>query len=155
LTNDGTVLLVEDNPDDALLVRRAFGRLKLANPLEVVTDGQEAINYLGASGGLAAGSSRALPVLILLDLKLPGIDGLGVLRWLKGRDGLRRIPVVVLTTSDERGDVNAAYDLGANSYLRKPVSFDALVEVFERLNQFWLSLNEAPDTTIDRGGPSR
>jgi two-component system sensor histidine kinase UhpB len=151
VTNDGTVLLVEDNPDDVMLVRRAFGRLKLESPLEVFTDGQAAIDYLDALGGSVAGSPGTLPGLILLDLKLPGIDGLGMLRWLKGREGLRRIPVVVLTTSDEREDVDTAYDLGANSYLRKPVSFEALVEVFGRLNEYWFSLNEAPDAAIERG----
>ena len=145
MSGDRTVLLVEDNPDDVLLVRRAFERLHLANPLHVVRDGQTAIDYMSGSGEFADRGAHPLPVMVLLDLKLPGVTGHDVLRWLKTQEGLRRIPVVVLTTSDERDDVNSAYDLGVNSYLRKPVSFDALVEMLASLDVYWLLLNEIPD----------
>ena len=145
MSGDRTVLLVEDNPDDVLLVRRAFERLHLANPLHVVGDGQTAIDYMSGSGEFADRAAHPLPVMVLLDLKLPGVTGHDVLRWLKTQEGLRRIPVVVLTTSDERDDVNSAYDLGVNSYLLKPVSFEALVEMLASLDVYWLLLNEIPD----------
>ena len=153
MTQDHTVLLVEDNPDDVMLVRRAFGRLHLANPLQVVNNGQSAIDYLSGAGEYADRVAYPLPVVVLLDLKLPGVNGLEVLSWIKTQDGLRRIPVVVLTTSDLREDVNSSYDLGVNSYLRKPVSFDSLVDMLSRLDVYWLLLNETPDVspTSERG----
>jgi CheY-like chemotaxis protein len=138
-----------------VLVRRAFDRLNLHNPLQVVAEGRTAIDYLSGTGGFADRGKHPLPVLILLDLKLPGMNGHGVLRWLRSQDGLRRIPVVVLTTSDERDDINGSYDLGVNSYLRKPVSFEALVELLGNLDVYWLLLNEAPDVVVAPGEASR
>jgi CheY-like chemotaxis protein len=140
-----SVMLVEDNPDDVLLVRRAFARLGFDHPLIAVSDGQAAIDYLDGRDGFADRGAHPLPAMILLDLKLPKVSGHEVLSWLRAQEILRRIPVVILSTSDERSDVNRAYDLGANSYLRKPVSFDALIEILTRLNVYWLMSNEPPD----------
>lgn len=107
------ILLVEDNPDDIFMIKRAFEKAKIANPIDVVENGEKAIDYL----------EENIPVLVLLDLKLPGISGFEVLKWIKSRERLRRVPVVILTSSQNRKDVNRAYDLGANSYIVKPVRF--------------------------------
>jgi CheY-like chemotaxis protein len=138
------VLLVEDNCDDALLIRRAFRKAGLASPAHVV-NGDAAVAYLSqaAEGDQA---STQLPGLVLLDLKLPRKSGLEVLAWLREHETLRRLPVVVLTSSREAPDVRRAYDLGANSYLVKPVGFEALRQLVEALGLYWLSLNEPPDT---------
>jgi CheY-like chemotaxis protein len=138
-----TILLVEDNPDDILLIRRAFRKAGAFDSLEVVEDGEKAVAYLGGTGDYAA---RELPAVVLLDLKLPRRSGFEVLEWLRRQPGLRRIPVVVLTGSGERSDVNRAFDAGANSYLVKPVQFDALIEVMKLLNVYWLLLNQRPDS---------
>jgi CheY-like chemotaxis protein len=138
-----TILLVEDNPDDILLIRRAFRKAGAFDSLEVVEDGEQAVAYLGGTGDYAA---RELPAVVLLDLKLPRRSGIEVLEWLRSQPGLRRIPVVVLTGSGERSDVNRAFDAGANSYLVKPVQFDALIDVMKLLNVYWLLLNQRPDS---------
>ncbi len=138
------ILLVEDNPDDVLLMRRAFGKCNLANPVHVVTDGEDAIAYLSGEGAFADRRRHPLPVLVLLDLKLPKRNGHEVLEWIRGTPGVRRVPVAVLTSSNESADINRAYDLGANAYLLKPVGFESLLEVVRALNLFWLILNESP-----------
>ncbi|HWO69130.1 MAG TPA: response regulator [Actinomycetota bacterium] len=140
-----SVLLVEDNPDDVALIQRAFRKANIANPLRVVTDGEEAVAYLAGRGEYADRARHPLPVLVLLDLKLPKRSGHEVLAWLRSQEGLRRLPVAVLTSSREAADVNRAYDLGANAYLQKPVGFEALHELVGTLNLFWLILNEKPD----------
>jgi CheY-like chemotaxis protein len=139
------VLLVEDNRDDALLIRRAFRKARLAPPAHV-EDGEAAVAYLVHAGADGDGAPGALPALVLLDLKLPRKSGLDVLAWLRAQDTLRRLPVVVLTSSREAPDVRRAYDLGANSYLVKPVGFEALLQLVETLGLYWLTLNEPPDT---------
>jgi CheY-like chemotaxis protein len=139
------VLLVEDSPDDSLLIRRAFKKAGLAPPVHV-EDGEEAVAYLARALASGAHATTALPGLILLDLKLPRKSGLEVLAWLRVQDTLRRLPVVVLTSSREAPDVRRAYDLGANSYLVKPVGFEALLQLVETLGLYWLKLNELPDT---------
>jgi CheY-like chemotaxis protein len=146
MTRDGgPILLVEDDADDVALILRAFDRANVANPVTVVTDGEEAIAYLaGWASGTDPGGS-ALPVLILLDLKMPKRTGHEVLEWLRAQDGLRRIPVAILTSSRERSDVDRAYDLGANAYLVKPVDFEALLALVESLDLFWLMTNEPPE----------
>lgn len=149
------VLLVEDDPDDVELVRRVFSRLHFAHPLQVVRDGREAMDYLAGSGAYEDRDRYPLPLLVLLDLKLPKATGHEVLRWLRAQDGLRRLPVVMFTSSDERADINAAYDLGINSYLRKPVSFDALAQLLTKIDLYWLLLNEPPDLLIESGDGSR
>lgn len=138
------ILLVEDDPNDVLLIRRASHKANLLNPLYVVEDGEQAIAYLSGQGIYAERSRYPLPVLILLDLKLPRKSGFEVLAWLKAHPQLRRIPVVVLTSSRESPDIARAYDLGANSYLVKPVGFEDLVEMVRTLKLYWLILNELP-----------
>ena len=136
--NGHTILLVEDDHNDVLLVKRAFQKVKIANPIVVLNDGEQAISYLA---GREPYVNRGLPELVLLDLKLPRKSGHEVLEWLRAQQALKRLPVVVLTASSESSDVNRAYDLGANSYLVKPVTFDALVEMVKTLNLYWLILN--------------
>jgi DNA-binding response OmpR family regulator len=136
------ILLVEDDHNDVLLIKRAFQKVNIANPIIVVNDGEQAISYLA---GREPYVDRALPMLVLLDLKLPRKTGHEVLEWLRGQANLKRLPVVVLTASSESSDVNRAYDLGANSYLVKPVTFDALVEMVKTLNLYWLILNKRAD----------
>ncbi len=140
-----TILVVEDLVTDARLIERSMKKAKIANPLTLVTDGQQAIEYLSATGAYTDRSKHPLPVMVLLDLKLPKRDGFEVLQWIKQQDHLKRIPVVVLTSSSRSPDVNRAYDLGANSYLVKPVDDDSLVELFQSLDVYWLMLNEPPD----------
>jgi CheY-like chemotaxis protein len=142
-----TVLLVEDDPDDVVLTQRAFKKASVANPLQVVTDGEEAVAYLSGQGRFADRGQYPLPMLLLLDLKLLRRSGLEVLEWLRAQPGLRRLPVVVLTSSKESRDVNRAYDLGVNSYLVKPVAFDSLQEMVQSLGFYWLMLNKSPDSS--------
>lgn len=140
-----TILLVEDDPNDVFLMQRALRKAKLANPLQVVEDGEKAIAYLDGQDPYADRALYPLPVLILLDLKLPRKPGLEVLVWLRQQPGLKRIPVVVLTSSKERTDVNRAYDLGSNSYLVKPVGLEEMLELVKTLNLYWMILNEKPE----------
>ena len=139
-----TILLVEDNPTDVILVQRAFERARLANPLQVVDDGEAAIDYLGGKGAYQDRQQFPLPILILLDLKLPRRSGIEVLQWLRAQETLKRIPVVMLTSSDHDRDVNAAYDTGVNSYLVKPVDFEGLLQMLKTIKLYWLVMNEKP-----------
>jgi CheY-like chemotaxis protein len=139
-----TILLVEDNPTDVLLIQRAFDRAKLGNPMQVLSDGDAAVDYLAGVSVYADRQQFPLPILMLLDLKLPRRSGLEVLQWLRTQETLRRIPVVMLTSSQEDRDVNAAYDTGVNSYLVKPVDFDGLLRMLKTVNLYWLLLNEKP-----------
>ncbi len=134
-----SLLLVEDNPMDVDLALRAFRKRKLANHVEVARDGEEALAWIPR---WEAGETR--PAVILLDLKLPKVDGLDVLRRLKGHPDLRGIPVVVLTTSAESADMHTAYQIGANSYIVKPVDFDKFVEVAAHIDLYWTLINRAP-----------
>jgi CheY-like chemotaxis protein len=138
------ILLVEDDPDDALLAERAFRRTNVANPLRVVADGDEAVAYLAGEGRFADREANPLPVLVLLDLKLPRRSGFEVLEWLRAEPGLERLPVVVLTSSRETTDIDRAYELGANSYVVKPVDFASLMEIAHVLHIYWLIVNEPP-----------
>jgi CheY-like chemotaxis protein len=141
------ILLVEDNPSDVGLTRRALARSHIANDLVVAEDGQEALDYLFAGGNYAGRDVSDTPALILLDLKMPRVDGLEVLRQIRADERTRRLPVVILTTSKEEQDVAQSYDRGANSYIRKPVDFTQFVEAVERLGLYWLVLNEPPPPT--------
>lgn len=131
------ILLVEDNPQDVDLTLRAFQRRKLANPILVARDGEEALAWIPRWE-----AGETLPAVILLDLRLPRIDGLTVLRTLKTHAALRRIPVVVLTTSKEDHDIQSAYDLGANSYIVKPVDFNNFMDVAQQIELYWCALNK-------------
>ena len=143
------ILLVEDSPDDALLIQRAFRKANLANPVQLVRDGEEAVAYLSATAPYQDRTLFPLPAFMLLDLKLPRRSGLEVLAWVRQQSTVKRLPIVVLTSSRESVDVNRAYDLGVNSYLTKPVGFEALLEMVKNVNLYWLVLNESPE--IPRG----
>ena len=138
------ILIAEDKETDVILLRRALAKAAIANPVHFVTDGEQAIAYVTGGGEFADRRRFPLPGIIVLDLKLPRQSGLEVLRWLKTQPGLRRIPVIVLTSSAEETDVNAAYDLGANSYLVKPVSFNDLLRLVVAVNDFWMLANQRP-----------
>jgi len=140
-----TILLVEDNPRDILLIQRAFYKAGITNPLQVVSDGDAAVLYLSGVEPYSERRLYPLPALILLDLKLPRRSGAEVLIWLRQQPILKRLPVVILTASREYGDVNYLYDLGANAYMVKPVAFNNLVEIINIVNQHWLILNEKPE----------
>jgi CheY-like chemotaxis protein len=136
-----TVLLVEDNPDDEELTIRGFKLANLQNPIDVARDGQEAIDYLFGTEEQAA---RPLPIVVLLDLKLPRIDGFEVLQRIRQEERTRRLPVVILTSSSEEHDVANGYDLGANSYVCKPIEFTEFASAVAQLGIYWLMLNEQP-----------
>ncbi|HUB07204.1 MAG TPA: response regulator [Myxococcales bacterium] len=144
MSRTGIILLVEDNPDDVELTLRAFDKSKLANEIVVVHDGEEALDYLFATGAHAGRDAGAAPEVVLLDIKLPKIDGLAVLRRIRADARTRRLPVVVLTSSNEEQDIVSSYDLGANSFVRKPVDFTQFVEAARHLGLYWLVLNESP-----------
>jgi CheY-like chemotaxis protein len=141
-------LLVEDNPDHVLLLQRAFIKGKIMNPLQLVRSGEEAIEYLSGTGRFANRAEFPLPALVLLDLKMPGIDGFEVLRWIRRQPNIATLRVVVLTTSDETRDIDLAYKLGANSFLVKPTDFERFVQVSQALSGYWIWLDKAP--TVSR-----
>lgn len=138
------VLLVEDDPDDVEITKRAFTRGRIANPLYVVRDGEEALEFMRHTGRYPSPGGAPRPGLILLDLNLPRLSGRDLLRIVKTDAALRRIPVVVLTTSDEQTDVRECYDAGANSYLTKPVVFENFIDAVITIGKYWLCLAEIP-----------
>jgi CheY-like chemotaxis protein len=142
--NPKTILLVEDNPSDIELTKRALGKSHIANELVVAEDGQEALDYLFGERAYAGRDVTQLPALVLLDLKLPKVDGLEVLQQIRANQQTRRLPVVVLTCSKEEQDLAASYDLGVNSYIRKPIDFAQLAQAIQQLGLYWLVLNELP-----------
>jgi CheY-like chemotaxis protein len=139
------ILLVEDDANDVILIRRAFAKAEIKNPVYTVEDGDAAVAYLAGEGTYADRDDHPLPGVVLLDLKLPRRSGLEVLEWVRQSPTLRRLPIVVLTSSRESADVNRAYDLGANSYLVKPVGFDALTDLVRILQGYWVGWNERPE----------
>jgi CheY-like chemotaxis protein len=139
-----TILLVEDNPDDAELIAHAFKKAGVMNPLVVVDDGDKAIDYLHGRADYSDRTATPLPGLFLLDLKLPRRSGFEVLEAIRANRQTRNTPVVVLTSSNQQNDIERAYDLGANSYLVKPVGRDSLVAMVRALDAFWIKLNQAP-----------
>jgi two-component system response regulator len=145
---DKIILLVEDNPDDELLTLRALRKNNVLNKVVVARDGVEALDYLFGTGGHSGRDTAILPQLILLDLKLPKIDGLEVLKRLRADERTRLLPVVILTSSREEQDMLDGYGLGANSYVRKPVNFEQFVQAIEQLKLYWLILNEAPPAAV-------
>lgn len=144
MTRSGIILLVEDNQDDVDLTLRAFERSRVANDIVVVRDGEEALDYVFAQGAHVGRDPKTAPEAVLLDLKLPKVDGLTVLRRMRADARTRRLPVVVLTSSNEEKDIIASYDLGANSFVRKPIDFAQFVDAARQLGLYWLVLNEPP-----------
>ena len=142
----GTVLLAEDDPDDVLLTQLAFEKARLANPLQVVRDGEEAIAYLKGEGKFADRKCFPRPILLLLDLKMPKVNGFQVLEWLRAQSRQEALPVAIMTSSDHDPDVTRAYELGADSYLTKPPDAEALLALVQRLHAYWLILNEPPQS---------
>lgn len=140
-----TILLVEDNPDDVELTLRAFQRNNIGNEVIVASDGEEALDYLFATGKYKDRDSDVKPTVVLLDLKLPKVMGLDVLKRIRADERTRRLPVVVLTSSNEDRDIVTSYDLGANSFVRKPVDFAQFIDAARNLGLYWLVLNEPPD----------
>ena len=156
--SDSDILLVEDDSNDVALIRRAFARAGLDVRLHSVEDGEAAVQYLSGAGPYADRAAHPLPDVVLLDLKLPRRSGLEVLAWVRGVARLKRLPVVVLTSSRESTDVNGAYDLGANSYLVKPGSFEDLLGLVQAFDGYWGDCNEQPEIDaivawVDRGAP--
>ncbi|MEI6885404.1 MAG: response regulator [Bacteroidota bacterium] len=141
-----TILLVEDNPSDIALTKRAFEKERISNELTVAENGREALDYLFGTGKYAGRDTSVQPTFVLLDLNLPLIDGLEVLRQIRSHELTRRLPVVVLTSSKEEQDIAASYDLGVNSYIRKPVDFLRFTEAVRQLGLYWLVINEPPPT---------
>jgi two-component system response regulator len=142
--NSRFILLVEDNPSDIGLTRRALEQSRVSNRLIVAEDGRDALDFLFAAGAHAGRDVSDCPTLVLLDLKLPRVSGLEVLQQIRAAPRTRRLPVVVLTSSQEEQDIIASYDLGANSYIRKPVDFIQFAEAIRQLGLYWLVLNEPP-----------
>jgi two-component system response regulator len=140
--SDRVILLVEDNADDEALTLRALSKSNILNPVCVARDGVEALDYLFGRGAHASRDVREQPQVVLLDLKLPKLDGLEVLRAVRGDPRTKRIPIVILTSSAEEQDIVAGYELGANSYIRKPVDFTQFVDAVRQLGLYWLVLNQ-------------
>ena len=147
MPDTAVILLAEDDEDQVLLIRHVFKQARLLNPLHVVGNGEEAINYLQGVGTYANRAEFPLPDLLLLDLKMPRKNGFQVLRWIRSRPGLSSLRVVVLTTSSDMVDVNLAYQLGANSFLVKPADFQQFVSVILAMQGYWLWMSEAPEVS--------
>jgi CheY-like chemotaxis protein len=144
MRNNNVILLVEDNPDDEALTLRALQKNNIKNEVVVAHDGVEALDYLFGTGNYAGRDTTLIPQVVLLDLKLPKVDGLEVLRQLRADERTKLLPVVILTSSVEQQDLLRGYDLGANSYVRKPVDFNEFIEAIRQLGLYWLILNERP-----------
>jgi len=144
MPDQSLILLADDSAEDTFIIRQAFERAHVPNPLHAVSSGDEAISYLKAEGRYANREEYPLPDLFLLDLKMPGLDGFDVLRWIRRQPGLGSMRVVVLTSSDQLHDVNQAYQLGANSFMVKPADFDNFIELGKSLQNYWLRHSEAP-----------
>jgi len=147
MPDQAVILLAEDREDDILLIRRAFEKGDIRNPLYVVRDGEEVVAYLKGEGRYSNRAEYPLPDLLLLDLKMPGMDGFDVLRWLRQQSDFGSLRVVVLTSSDRIQDVNVAYHLGANSFLVKPMDFQNVIELSKVLRDYWLQISKAPETS--------
>jgi CheY-like chemotaxis protein len=139
---ENKILHVEDNPDDVMLMNLAFSRAGIAAKLEVVSDGDQAIATLGSA------TPEAAPVCVLLDVKLPRISGLDVLAWIRNQPSLKRLPVILLTSSSQSADINRAYDLGANSFLVKPSDLDSLTQLVKTVAHYWVHTNVRPVTSV-------
>jgi CheY-like chemotaxis protein len=143
---DGTILIVEDNPDDETLIKRSLKKYNVKNTIDVARDGAEALDYMFTTGA-HQGRQGGNPAVVLLDIRLPKIDGLEVLKRVRADPRTKRTPVVMLTSSDEQEDMIKSYDLGCNSYVRKPVDFDRFFEAISNLGLYWMLVNEPPPQT--------
>lgn len=148
MPNRKAILVADDSAEDTFILKRAFEKAGMQVPLLFVKDGQELIHYLAGDDGYADRTTHPMPRLLLLDLKMPKMDGFDVLRWLQRQPELRRLVVTVLSSSDESKDVNLAYDLGANSYVVKPGSMDGYAKIVEKLRDYWLEVNRPPDYVL-------
>jgi CheY-like chemotaxis protein len=146
MPEEAVILIAEDLMNDRFIIHRAFQEAQISNPLQFVRDGEEAIAYLAGEGKYANRAEYPLPELMLLDLKMPKVDGFEVLEWIRAQPGLHNLRVVVLTASDEIRDVNKAYDLGASSFLVKPNDFTNVINLARTLATYWLQANKAPTT---------
>lgn len=144
MSTEHTILLVEDNPKDVFLVQRALRKAEIVTLLQVVSNGDAALQYLSGEAPYGNRTAYPLPVVVLLDLKLPRRSGAEVLTWIRQQPLLRRLPVVALTSSREYADINRIYDLGANAYIVKPTDFEQLIDVLKTLNLHWITYNEKP-----------
>jgi CheY-like chemotaxis protein len=151
LNREIEILLVEDNPDDLELALHALRSNKLANKIEVARDGEEALDYFSRRGRFAGRSQQTQPNLVLLDLKLPKVDGLEVLQAVKNDPATRAIPVVILTSSKEERDLVTSYQIGVNSYIQKPVDFNQFRETVKQLGLYWLVVNQSPPANAQGG----
>jgi two-component system response regulator len=147
------ILLIEDNPSDIALAKRAFEKARIVNELVVAEDGQEALDYIFGTGAYANRDPTEIPLLTLMDLKLPKVSALDLLRRIRADVRTRRMPVVILTSSNEDQDIAAGYDLGVNSFIRKPVDFNQFVHTVEQLALYWLLLNEPPPLARVQASP--
>ena len=147
MSDNAVILIVEDREDDIILMRRAFEKASLINPIQIVRNGEEAVAYLGGEGKFANRAEYPLPSLVLLDLKLPGMDGFEVLSWIRRQEGICGLPVVVLTSSSQIRDVNRAYALGANSFFVKEFDFQGTVDLGKLLQTYWLKKSLTPQTS--------
>lgn len=148
MPNRKAILVADDSADDAYILKRAFDKAGTKVPLLFVRDGQELIDYLSGADGFADRQNHPMPRVLLLDLKMPKLDGFDVLRWLQRQPELRRLIVTVLSSSNESQDVNLAYDLGANSYVVKPASMTGYAEIVEKLRDYWVDVNRPPDYVL-------
>lgn len=144
VSDEAIILLAEDREDDIVLIRKAFRQAGLNNPIYVVRDGEEAIEYLKGEGKFSNREEYPLPDLVLLDLKMPKCDGFEVLRWIRQEAGMDNLRIIVLTSSESMADVNSAYQLGANSFLVKPLEFERFVETSKMFSRYWLNLDKGP-----------
>ena len=147
MSDTAVILIVEDREDDVLLMRKSFEKAGLPNPIKIVRDGEEALAYLSGEGKYASRDEYPLPSLILLDLKLPRMDGFEVITWIRKQEGIRAIPVVVLTSSSQLRDVNRAYELGANSFFVKEFDFQNSVDLTRLLERYWLQKARKPESS--------
>jgi CheY-like chemotaxis protein len=147
MSDQTTILLVEDSDDHVLLLRHAFQKAGILNPVRVVSTGEDAIAYLGGIGRYSDWKEFPLPLVVLLDLKLPGLDGFGVLRWIRQQPGLKALRVAMLTSSDLGQEINTAYEAGVNVFLTKPVELDKLVEMMKVFRAHWLEFAQAPQVS--------
>lgn len=147
MLTDQFILLAEDDPNDTLLIKRAFQKAGFGSLLKTVTSGKQAIDYVAGVGEYADRGRFPLPFLLLLDLKMPGTNGFEVLTWIRSQPDLKRLLVVVLTSSNLQTDVDRAYELGANSYLVKPIEFGQMVNMIQRFEAYWTELNRFPTTS--------